>query len=221
MKVHNSPLRSSILKQSTTSHLAQIEEDPEYSDTFILFSKEPGKSSFDKPKSQNNVVAPPRSFQYSTSIPNKPIFKERELITISNTKRKSKLDINSDQDFSKCCVTVFGFSPPQRQAVIKLMEKEGHILEHRWKGKNWMHIHYSQPKEVQNAMKLHGKMMNELGIILGVKSCEDREFYIKSERVKHHIQDDIIDCQVTAVKSFYQKERKGWFRQIIEHILNV
>jgi len=121
------------------------------------------------------------------------------------------------------CLTIFGYKPSQCTDCLVELRKYGNIIDYQEKGKNFMHVRFSTFKEAESVLKLHGLYIENMGIILGVKKCEDTEFLMKNKNFariqKSPIKEQIVkNYKYQALRPEYT-EHKGLFRQIIEHIL--
>ena len=192
----SSRLRRGLEESKMTPILSQIIEEPEYSEHSDVLSNRAENSIFEpRPdKFQPSEVAPPRTFQYSTNaykVPMKPFLREEKKkfgmglfeseVFGSETPQTNIIKypkLTQIHDLKECCVTVFGFMPSQKEEIVKEMENCGRILEYKWKGKNWMHIKYSQVNEAIKAMELHGKYISSHFVLLKkvVQLCDRTDY---------------------------------------------
>ncbi len=181
-------------------------------------------------------IAPPPNVGFSTTAHKSRRFDARgrileetkgefepSFIRASRTERSFAPSVtnSSARELSESCVTVFGYSPVQAREVLNVIGKYGKVVEYEEKGQNWMNVRYSTPKEAENALRLHGTQLKELDIMIGVKRCEDREFYQRQLGNTTRLS-TVDEMQASSLKSFWtsRPQAEGWFTQVFEHIFN-
>lgn len=171
-------------------------------------------------------VKAPTTFEYSTSSNIRKSTSKRDIpednisrctfgqddFMVSNQNLKNSTAIRVQEE---CCVTVFGYTPAHKLEFLRELGKCGRIVEYQEKGKNWINVRYSKGSEAIKALELHGNLINNLGLIIGVKKCEDREFFQKSLDTKGY------NNTKQLPKNIYGKiEKRSWFLNFLEYIFN-
>ena len=175
-------------------------------------------------------ILPPPSFAFSATAHKQRLFKgtsargedsksdidSRSFNEVSTFNKSVLNNTSTFKEQSECSVTVFGYPSTHNSQVLKEMERCGKIVTSQDKGKNWMHIRYSNPLEADVALKMHGMIINSLDLMIGVKKCEDRDFFNKSLGNRYN-----ESQRMSPTKTYYLKRTgRSWLSKVIEHIFN-
>ena len=200
-------------------------------------------------RANSPIVPPPPSFSYSATAHKqkykKPIANksfedsktefinkfigttvkegETRIIDASGLSKTGNIGtVSSMKEQADCCVTVFGYSSSEKAEVLNEMGKYGRIVEYQEKGKNWMNIKYSSTKEARNALQSHGVILSKIRLMIGVKKCEDRDFYHKAiGNVRYPAGEVVNKERISPIKTYhFQRDDRGWLGKIFEFIFN-
>ena len=84
------------------------------------------------------------------------------------------------------------------------------------KGKNWMHVRYTNPQEAVHAMMLNGCLIERIGLIIGVIKCEDPEFCFRTRTLQAAKEERKHNIKTVPIP----RRTRGWITKFIEYIFN-
>lgn len=124
-------------------------------------------------------------------------------------------DVSPSRDRAECCVTIFGYTPVTRDEVVREVEKYGEVIEYQEKGRNWTHLRLARPQQARDIFKLNGCLINRLGIVVGAKRCEDRDFCCAAVSDSRVEDADRADLRIPV-----PRRTRGWVTKFVEYVLN-